>query len=95
MVYFENLPLSAHFDALNFQNSPKPIMLRGPRSGLYVGQYNLLFISFPRTEDVLIGVYGVLFATGMLATTYSIVNMVKVRKLKVPALALVLPIVHF
>lgn len=35
-----------------------------------------------KTEERITGVYGVLFVTGMFATTYSIVNMVKVRKHK-------------
>ncbi|KAF8806254.1 hypothetical protein BYT27DRAFT_7191571 [Phlegmacium glaucopus] len=28
-----------------YQTSPKPIMLRGPRSGLYVGVYGALFVT--------------------------------------------------
>ncbi|KAF9534589.1 hypothetical protein CPB83DRAFT_901571 [Crepidotus variabilis] len=54
-----NLPNQVPAKQKLYQNSAKPIMLRGPRSGLYVG------------------VYGALFVTGMVATTFSIGSLVK------------------
>ncbi|KAF8165692.1 hypothetical protein B0H34DRAFT_794057 [Crassisporium funariophilum] len=54
-----NLPNNVLEKQKMYQNSARPIMMRGPRSGLYIG------------------VYGAMFAVGMVSTLYSLTSLVK------------------
>jgi len=45
LTHLYNLPNQVLEKQKHYQNSPKPIMLRGPRSALYLGVYGALFVA--------------------------------------------------
>jgi hypothetical protein len=56
-------------------------MLRGPRSNLYIGQYRISGAFF--TNNTCLGAYGALFVSGVLATGFAAVSLIKVRVISI------------